>query len=195
MVGCRDCHFEENRRGEPALGEKRTVTPSVSLTWITLLFTILFCFALPGRLVASRATDLFSFSAGAFDVFRPRHRTCEYSFEYQFQLKYQFFVVRPILGMMITAKGSAYGYGGFNFDFVFNEVLVLSPGIAVGFYHVGGGKNLGCPLEFRSCFEVAWQRVNLQRLGARISHISNASLGRRNPGQESIVVFYSIPVN
>jgi hypothetical protein len=161
----------------------------------SFLCVFLLFFFSPAYLAASRISDLLSFSLGSFDVMRPRHRTCEYSFEYQFQLKYQFFVLRPLLGAMVTGKGSVYGYGGLNFDLVFNEVLIVSPGIAAGLYHPGGGKNLWFPLEFRSCLEVAWQRANLQRLGARISHISNASLGKKNPGQESVVIFYSIPVN
>ena len=153
----------------------------------------LFFLIIPLSLFPVRNPDLVSFSVGCFDFLRSKHRTCEFSVEYQFQFQYQFFAFRPLLGAMATVRGSTYAYGGVNFDFMISD-LVFSPGIAAGWYQPGGGKNLRFPLEFRSCFEIAWQRSDFQRLGVRISHISNASLGYKNPGQESLVLFYSFPI-
>lgn len=152
---------------------------------------------LPLSFGVSRPPDLISLSVGVFDFMRHRHRTCEFSFEYQFQLPSptEWVLFRPITGAMVTARGANYFYGGINFDFIFYKIIVISPGIAAGWYNACGGKNLGFPLEFRSCLEIAWQRPNFQRLGTRISHMSNASFGKRNPGEESLVIFYSVPIN
>ncbi len=66
--------------------------------------------------------------------------------------------------------------------------------IAAGLYAKGGGKNLHYPLEFRSSIECAYIFDDESRLGLQLSHISNASIARRNPGVESIVVIYSFPL-
>ena len=145
--------------------------------------------------IALNPPALLSFSAGAFDVLRSRHRTWEFSLEYQLQYtsSYRTLNFRPTFGFMLTAQTSSYLYAGINFDLTFHD-FVVSPGFAAGWYRHGHGKDLGFPLEFRSCLECAWQWQDWRRLGVRLSHLSNASIGRRNPGEESLVLFYSIPI-
>jgi lipid A 3-O-deacylase len=151
------------------------------------LFFSIFCGAHP--------PPLFSISAGVFDVKRARYRTWELSGEVQLQYtsSYRVLNVRPIFGGMATIDGSSYLYGGINFDLTF-DAFVLAPGFAAGWYRAGGGKQLGYPLEFRSCLELAWQGRDWRRIGIRLSHLSNAHLGHKNPGEESLVLFYSIPI-
>lgn len=95
---------------------------------------------------------------------------------------------------MGTARGSGYLYAGLNFDLLIQERLVLSPGFAAGYYWQGGGKDLGFPLEFRTGVELSYVFADQYRLGVHFYHLSNASLGRRNPGEESFVFFYDIPI-
>jgi hypothetical protein len=150
-------------------------------------------------LFASPHPDCLSFATGVFDLWRPKWRTWEFDAEYKFYLKcletpYQGFNIRPLLGLMATAEGSFYIYGGINLDLIFFDHLLFAPGFAAGYYNHGKGKNLGYPLEFRSGIELAWQFSDWRRLGIHFYHISNASLGNRNPGEESLVLFYDIPL-
>ncbi len=143
--------------------------------------------------------DLFSFAIGAFDFYREKNRTWEFEAEYKFHaraLKSPIDCLEfcPLLGLMATAKGTVYVYGGINFDLLFWDHLLIAPGFAAGYYHAGGGKNLGYPLEFRSGIELAWQFKDWHRLGVHFYHLSNASLGNRNPGEESLVLYYDIPI-
>lgn len=161
----------------------------------------LFSFFLAARIgVASSPPDLISFAAGAFDFLRPRSTSFEFEAEYKFHLKclkspLDFLEFRPLVGLMVTAKGSGYLYGGINFDLLFCDHLLIAPGFAAGYYWQGQGKNLGYPLEFRSGVEVGWQFSDWHRLGIHFYHLSNASLSRRNPGEESIVFYYDIPLS
>lgn len=143
--------------------------------------------------------DFFSIAAGAYDVIREKHRTFELSLEYKFHLNClkppnRFLQFRPLVGVMSTAKGSIYGYLGINFDLLFGDHVLFAPGFAAGYFTPGDGKNLGYPIEFRSGVELAWQFSDWHRLGIHFYHLSNASLGKRNPGEESLVLFYDIPI-
>lgn len=143
--------------------------------------------------------DFFSFGAGCFDFYREKHRTFEFEIEYKFHLKClkppnRFLQFRPLVGAMSTPRGNFYGYVGINFDLLFLNHILFAPGFAAGYYHAGGGKNLGYPIEFRSGVELAWQFSDWHRLGVHFYHLSNASIGNRNPGEESLILFYDIPV-
>lgn len=136
------------------------------------------------------------FAMGAFDFYRTRHRTWEFDVEYKFYpnwIRSAIFEVRPVLGIMATALGGGYLSGGLDFDFVFWKHLVIAPGFCAGFYWQGSGKNLGYPLEFRSGIEIGYQFDDYRRLGIHFYHLSHAGLGSRNPGEESLVLYYEIP--
>jgi hypothetical protein len=150
-------------------------------------------------LYANHPPDFLSFAIGAFDFYREKHRAFEFEIEYKFHLKClkppnQYLEFRPLVGVMATAKGSFYAYLGINFDLLFFDHLLFAPGFAAGYYAQGGGKNLGYPIEFRSGVELAWQFSDWHRLGLHFYHLSNASIGQRNPGEESLVLFYDIPL-
>lgn len=148
---------------------------------------------------ASQTPDWISFAGGVYDILRPKHQTAEIEIEYKFHVRkwtspFDFLEFVPLVGVMATVRGSGYLYAGLNFDFLILERVVLSPGFAAGYYWQGGGKDLGFPLEFRSGVELGWQFADFRRLGVHFYHLSNASLGRRNPGEESFVIYYDIPI-
>lgn len=150
-------------------------------------------------LQASTPPDFLSFGIGAFDFYREKHRSFEFEMEYKFHLEClkppnRYLQILPLIGVMATAKRAFYGYLGVNFDLLFCGALHFSPGFAAGYYAQGNGKNLGYPIEFRSGVEIAWQFADWHRLGIHFYHLSNASIGKRNPGEESLVLFYDIPL-
>lgn len=156
-------------------------------------------FFVAAALHATHPPDFLSFAIGAFDFYREKNRSFECDIEYKFHLKClkspnRYLQFRPLVGIMATAKGSFYAYLGINFDLLFGEHILFAPGFAVGYYAAGQGKNLGYPIEFRSGVELAWQFSDWHRLGIHFYHLSNASLGCRNPGEESLVLYYDIPL-
>jgi len=150
-------------------------------------------------LQATLPPDCISIAAGSYNLLQSKWRTWEFDLEYKMrfrclQTSIRYLEFRPLVGVSATLRGSVYLYLGMNFDFSFWDHLVISPGFAAGYFTKGNGKDLGYPLEFRSGIEFAWEFSDYRRLGVHFYHLSNASLGNRNPGEESLVLFYDIPL-
>ena len=61
----------------------------------------------------------------------------------------------------------------------------ITPSFAPGYYNYGDGKDLGYPLEFKSEVQISLDLSKSTQLGMSYNHISNASLGTKNPGANS----------
>ncbi len=135
---------------------------------------------------------LVLFSGGIFNVQRDAKSA---QFELQYKFAVDFFMARPQIGGFATSKGATYLYAGFGWDLHFSRFLVVTPSFSAGYYQKGKDKDLGYPIEFRTCAEVAYLFRNKSRLGFQFYHLSNASLSSRNPGEESLTFFYALPLN
>ena len=135
--------------------------------------------------------DFIAFSAGVFDLGK-NQTAAEGRLEYRSDFRLWFF--KPFAGVMATPDGAAYGYAGVLVDIFFGDRSVASLSFAPGAYTKGSGKNLGHELEFRSQVELAYRFDDRARLGLALSHMSNASIGRKNPGAESLVLTYAVPL-
>ncbi len=141
-------------------------------------------------------SKLLNMGIGVFNIVRNQKSVnfqVEYRFDYAFYRNSMLFF-RPLIGAMATAKGSAYLYAGIAFDVFLFPHLVFTPSFAPGIYIKGGEMELGFPLEFRSSAELSYRFKNESRFGAMFYHMSNASIGFKNPGTECLVCFYSIPL-
>ena len=143
---------------------------------------------------AARAQDpsFLTFSVGRYDFNRQKMPTEEGGIQYRSDLK--LWVFQPMAGFMVNGHGSAELYAGISLDIFFGNRIVVRPSFAPGYYHQGGGEDLGYKLEFRSAIEVAYRFDDRSRLGLEVYHMSNASLGNINPGEESINAVYSLPI-
>jgi hypothetical protein len=103
-------------------------------------------------------------------------------------------VLAPFLGAWGTGDGAFYGYLGFGFDINFGGSWVLTPSIAGGYFYRGDGLNLGSWWEFRTGAELDYRFENLSRLGIAFYHLSNAGLGKKNPGAQSVTLVYTVPL-
>ena len=115
--------------------------------------------------------------------------------EYRFSEANKIWIFTPFVGATATTDAATYGYAGVGVDIFFGNRWVLTPNFAAGIYGNGDGKDLGHAVEFRSGVELAYRFDNYSRLGLSFTHISNAGLGERNPGVESLVLTYSVPFN
>lgn len=135
---------------------------------------------------------LLNVGFGVYDIIHSPHNVL-FQLEYRSVLKSCLYL-RPLVGVMGTSKATLYVYGGLAGDIFLSKSTVLTPSFAPGLYFKGNGKELGLILEFRSSMEIAYILPNYARVGAQFYHLSNASLGYKNPGSESLVFFYSIPL-
>ena len=90
----------------------------------------------------------------------------------------------PITGGFITEKNAFYLYSGVQAEYELGP-LVITPSFAPGYYSYGDGKDLGFPLEFKSEVQVSLDLSESTQFGMSYNHISNASLGDKNPGANS----------
>ena len=135
---------------------------------------------------------LLNIGAGVYDIIHnPENVLGQLEYRFAFQKHPPF---RPLVGIMGTDKASFYVCAGGAYDLFLGTRFVLTPSFAPGLYFKGKGKNLHFPLEFRSSMELAFVFKNQARIGGQFYHISNASLGRKNPGAEALVFFYSLPL-
>ncbi len=143
------------------------------------------------RSAAAQDPALLAIGAGVFD-FDDDETAGAVSAEYLFSDR--LWLLRPLAGVMATFDGAVYAYGGFGLDLVFGGRWAVTPSLAAGLYGEGGGKDLGSVVEFRSGVQIAYRFDDDSRLGLLFHHISNAGLDDRNPGANTLMLTYSIPI-
>mgnify|MGYP001408833127 CR=1 FL=1 len=90
----------------------------------------------------------------------------------------------PITGGFLTENNAFYLYTGVQAEYELG-FLNITPSFAPGYYNYGSGKDLGYPLEFKTEIQVSFDLSETSNLGMSYNHISNASLGDKNPGANS----------
>ena len=90
----------------------------------------------------------------------------------------------PITGAMITADNAAYFYTGIQAQYKIGKIN-LTPSFTPGIYEKGNGKDLGHVVEFKSEVQLSLNLFENSQFGMSYNHISNASLGEKNPGANS----------
>ncbi len=90
----------------------------------------------------------------------------------------------PITGLLITADNAGYVYTGVQAQYKLG-FLNFTPSFTPGLYHEGDGKDLGHLIEFKSELQISLDLSKTSQLGFSYNHISNASLGDKNPGANS----------
>ena len=90
----------------------------------------------------------------------------------------------PITGILVTADNAGYIYTGIQAQYKMGA-LNFTPSFTPGLYHEGDGKDLGHVIEFKSELQFSLNLSGDSQLGFSYNHISNASLGDKNPGANS----------
>jgi len=93
----------------------------------------------------------------------------------------------PITGGFLTNKSAFYLYSGVQAEYKLG-LFTITPSFAPGYYNYGNGKDLGYPLEFKSEVQMSLNLSDSSHLGMSYNHISNASLGSKNPGANSYMI-------
>lgn len=135
--------------------------------------------------------------AGAFDITpSTSHKTASSAGEFRGEYRFAdtLSILAPFVGASVTTDGAAYGYFGFGFDVNWGPNWVLTPNAAAGVFERGSGTRLGSWWEFRTGAELAYRFANQSRLGVEVTHTSNAGLTKVNPGEQSVLLMYSIPM-
>ena len=127
---------------------------------------------------------------GMFDFSDDKQASGLFGFQHQNEELYnESFLgkLSPITGGFITEKSAFYFYTGaeVNYDL---GLFTFTPSFAPGYYNTGDGKDLGSPLEFKSEVQMSLNLSENSEFGMSYNHISNASLGNKNPGANSYMI-------
>jgi hypothetical protein len=133
------------------------------------------------------AADL-TMALGGFDV--GKEATAMGQVEYRFSTDWSGF--RPQAGLFATADSGAYVYAGIGYPFTINDKWSLIPSLSGGYYNEGAGKDLGYDVEFYSQLRLEYRLSPGAGIGLGVGHISNAGIGDKNPGAETVYLSYSV---
>ena len=152
------------------------------------LFSIFFVFSVNAQeLKINDKNTEFSVYSGMFDFSDNGKKSTLIGLQHQNEnLNRNTFLgnLSPITGILITADNAGYVYTGVQAQYKIG-ILNITPSFTPGLYHEGDGKDLGHLLEFKSEIQLSFDLSKNSELGFSYNHLSNASLGDKNPGANS----------
>ena len=140
--------------------------------------------------LATELTTEFNFFTGMFDFSDDKQASGLIGLQHQNDELFRnsfFGKLSPISGGFLTEKNAIYLYTGVQSEFELG-FLTITPSFAPGYYNYGDGKDLGSPLEFKTEVQMSFDISDSTHLGMSYNHISNASLGDKNPGANSYML-------
>ena len=135
-----------------------------------------------------------SVGAGYYDFNRKKETGAEFRVEYRSNKKISIF--KPFVSLAATSTSQGFIGAGILLDLFMGRRFVMTPSFAPNYYWGGNKKlDLGHSIEFRSQMEFSYRFDNRSRLGLAITHYSNASIGSTNPGTETGIIYFSLPLD
>ena len=129
----------------------------------------------------------FNIYSGMFDFSDNGKRSTLIGFQHQnVELNRNTYLgnLTPITGALFTADNAAYVYTGVQANYSIGKLNII-PSFTPGLYEAGDGKDLGHMLEFKSEVQLSLDLPKDSQFGFSYNHLSNASLGDKNPGANS----------
>ena len=153
----------------------------------SVLFVIFFAFSVNAEELKNEKNTEFNVYSGMFDFSDDGKKSTLIGFQHQNEnLNRDTFLgnLSPITGALITSDNAGYIYTGVQAQYKIG-LLNITPSFTPGLYHEGNGKDLGHMLEFKSEVQLSLDLSKNTELGFSYNHLSNASLGDKNPGANS----------
>ena len=162
------------------------------MNYLRICYLVLLSFLISSSIFAedtkvSNDNTKFNIYSGMFDFSDNGKRSTLIGFQHQnVELNRDTFLgnLSPITGAMITVDNASYVYTGVQANYKIGS-LNFTPSFAPGYYNQGDGKDLGHALEFKSEIQLSLELPLESQLGISYNHLSNASLGSKNPGANS----------
>ena len=157
---------------------------------LTLPFLLIFLFTAVSN--SDEKQEAFNdhqinFHTGTFDYSDDGKKSGLFGFQHQnVSLNRKSFLgnLSPITGFILTQDNASYLYTGVQAEYKIGKIN-FTPSFTPGYYNKGDGKDLGHSLEFKSELQFSVDLFSNTQLGFSYNHISNASLGSKNPGANS----------
>ena len=145
-------------------------------------------------LVSTARSEGFTFSVGKFDHSDATTNAGMFQLDYDFDktlISSPIGDFKPVVGFLATDDNAKYGYAGVRLDYkLANNSVLISPSFTPGVFGKGDGKDLGHNIEFKTQVRAALNLSTTSNIGISYSHISNASLGDKNPGANNYSISF-----
>ena len=154
---------------------------------LILIFSLTLTFLKAEETKIENKNTEFNVFTGMFDFSDHGKRSTLIGFQHQNEdLNRDTFLgnLSPITGAMITADNASYFYTGVQANYKMGKLNIV-PSFTPGYYNKGNGKDLGHALEFKSEVQLSLDLPKESQFGFSYNHLSNASLGDKNPGANS----------
>ena len=154
---------------------------------ISRLTFITFFSLLSSMVYSEENSSKFNVYSGMFDFSDTGKKSTLIGFQHQNEdLNRDTFLgnISPITGALVTADSAAYVYTGVQANYKLGKINFI-PSFTPGLYSKGNGKDLGHIIEFKSELQISLDLFSNSQLGFSYNHLSNASLGTKNPGANS----------
>ena len=157
---------------------------------IKFLIVVFFCLSFQVNSEEIKKNDSeheFNFYTGMFDFSDHGMKANLFGIQHQNEnlTRDSFFgTISPVTGAMITGDNATYMYTGIQAQYNLG-IIDFTPSFAPGIYNEGDGKDLGHLIEFKTELQFSLNLFKSSQLGMSYNHISNASLGEKNPGANS----------
>tara|TARA_B110001452_G_scaffold241363_1_gene223498 strand:- start:338 stop:862 length:525 start_codon:yes stop_codon:yes gene_type:complete len=154
------------------------------------LFVFLFLFFTPTQSEENNLIEKeheLNFFSGMFDFSDDGKRSTIFGFQHQNESLFRdsfLGKISPVSGALITVDNATYVYTGVQAEYKIGN-LNFTPSFTPGLYNEGSGKDLGHIVEFKSELQLSLDLFDNSEVGFSYNHISNASLGEKNPGANS----------
>ena len=152
-----------------------------------VLLSLLISFPINSDEIKLESNTELNFFTGMFDFSDDGKRSSLFGVQHQNKnLNRDTFLgnLSPVTGAMITADSATYFYTGVQAHYNLGN-LNITPSFTPGYYNEGDGKDLGHALEFKSEVQLSLELPQNSQFGFSYNHLSNASLGEKNPGANS----------
>ena len=129
----------------------------------------------------------YNFFTGMFDFSDEGRKSTLVGIQHQNENLYKdtfLGTLSPVTGFLVTGDTATYLYTGVQAEYSLGKVN-FTPSFTPGLYGQGDGKDLGHLVEFKSELQLSFDLFKDSELGFSYNHISNASLGEKNPGANS----------
>ena len=159
------------------------------IKYFVLVFCLFFIEAKSETKISESPSQL-NFYAGVFDFSDEKQKAGLFGIQHQNEnLQRNTFLgnLSPITGGFITENSAVYVYSGVEWNFDLGGIN-FTPSFTPGLYSEGDGKDLGHVIEFKSELQASFNISKDTSLGMSYNHISNASIGDKNPGANSYIV-------
>ena len=156
---------------------------------ITIYFIFSFLLISPSISDDNLNDNEINFYSGMFDFSDDGQRALLFGLQHQNENLIRESVlgeISPVTGFFLTENQAAYLYTGIQAHYNLGD-LDFTPSFTPGLYHEGDGKDLGHVIEFKTEVQFSINTSADTKFGFSYNHVSNASLGSKNPGANSYI--------